>query len=162
MAFDVSDEEENGKNREGEEEVKMGETIRGLGKMPVFIRGRRNRQQRPGEKGDEQNLVDWTANSSPPKQGKSDPPGEDFDILPHEKAAALDRTTCSVGRSVGRSRLAFFGVYGRFWGYCSCPTAWLVNFITAPAHPHATRVAVYPPLFFQNQSISNQTEKSIE
>ena len=34
--------------------------------------------------------------------------------------------------------LCFFGVYGRFWGYCSCPTAWLVYFITAPDHPHAT------------------------
>ena len=53
----------------------------------------------------------------------------------------------SVGWSVGRLRLAFFGVYRQFWGYCSCPTAWLVNFITAPAHPHATGVAVYTALF---------------
>ena len=54
----------------------------------------------------------------------------------------------SVCRLVHWSRLAFFGVYRRFWGYCSCPTAWLVNFITAPAHPHANRVAVYTALFF--------------
>ena len=42
--------------------------------------------------------------------------------------------------------LCFFGVYWRFWGHCSCPTAWLVYFITASAHPHAIRVAVYPAL----------------
>ena len=29
----------------------------------------------------------------------------------------------SVGRSVGPSALAFFGVYGRFLRYCSCPPA---------------------------------------
>ena len=36
-----------------------------------------------------------------------------------------DSMTCCVGRSVGRSvrpsALAFFGVYGRFLRYCSCP-----------------------------------------
>ena len=53
--------------------------------------------------------------------------------------------------SVGRSdTICFFGIYWRFWGYCSCPTAWLVYFITAPANPHATRVAVYPALLFSD------------
>ena len=55
----------------------------------------------------------------------------------------------SVHPSIGWSvTLSFFGVYGRFWGYCSCPIAWLVNFIIAPAHPHATEVAVYTALLF--------------
>ena len=54
----------------------------------------------------------------------------------------------SVGRSIGWSvTLSFFGVYWRFWGYCSCPTAWLVKFIIAPVHSRATRVAVYTALF---------------
>ena len=52
------------------------------------------------------------------------------------------------GPSVRPSHLTFFGVYGQFLGYCTCLTVWLVNFITAPAHPHTTRVAVYPTLFY--------------
>ena len=52
----------------------------------------------------------------------------------------------SVGLSVRPSvTLCFFGVY---WRFCSCPTTWLVYFNTAPAHPRATRVAVYPALFY--------------
>ena len=56
----------------------------------------------------------------------------------------------SVGRSVRPSihpsALAFFGVYGRFLRYCSCPIAGKAFFITAPALPHATSVAVYTAL----------------
>ena len=47
----------------------------------------------------------------------------------------------SVGRSVHRLvTLYFFGDYGLFWGYCSCPIAWLVYLITAPAHPQCWMV----------------------
>ena len=49
----------------------------------------------------------------------------------------------SVCQSVGPSvTLYFLG----FWPHCSCPND-LVTSITAPAHPHATRVAMYPSLF---------------
>ena len=40
-----------------------------------------------------------------------------------------------------------FGFNGHFLHNWSCPNIWLVIFITAPAHPHATVVAVYPALF---------------
>ena len=46
--------------------------------------------------------------------------------------------------------LYFFGVYVRFWGYSSCPTASLIYFITAAAHLHATWAARYPALFLYN------------
>ena len=42
--------------------------------------------------------------------------------------------------------LYFFGGFCGFWPYCSCPND-LVTSIMAPAHPHATGVAVYPALF---------------
>ena len=51
-----------------------------------------------------------------------------------------------IGPSVHNT--LFFGIYGWFLGYCSCPTAWLVHFIFAPAHPHVTWVALYPALLF--------------
>ena len=54
----------------------------------------------------------------------------------------------SVRRSVGpsvRHTLLFLGFCG-FWPHCSCPND-LVTSISAPAHPHATGVAVYPALF---------------
>ena len=35
-----------------------------------------------------------------------------------------------------------------FWPHCSCPNG-LVTSNMAPAHPHATGVAVYPALFFK-------------
>ena len=54
----------------------------------------------------------------------------------------------SVGRSVGRlvcHTLLFFMIL--FLGpHCSCPRC-LVTSNMAPAHPHATSVAVYPALF---------------
>ena len=51
----------------------------------------------------------------------------------------------SVGPSVGHT-LLFLGFWG-FWHHCSCPND-LVTSIMAPAHPHATGVAVFPALFF--------------
>ena len=43
-------------------------------------------------------------------------------------------------------KLYFFGVYGWFSHYCSCPNAWFAYF-NAPARPHTTWVAVYPAIF---------------
>ena len=51
--------------------------------------------------------------------------------------------------------LCFFGAYGWYWGYCSCPTAWLVDIFIVPAHSHATWVAVYVALFFNQLNSSN-------
>ena len=51
----------------------------------------------------------------------------------------------SVGPSV-RHTLLFQRLWG-FWLYRSCPNAPLTSNM-APAHPHATGVAVYPALFF--------------
>ena len=73
----------------------------------------------------------------------------EVDISATFQSRALYNPLClSVRRSVRWSVvLSFFGVYRRFWGYCSCPTAWLVKFIIAPVHSRATRVAVYTALF---------------
>ena len=52
-----------------------------------------------------------------------------------------------VGRSF--SLLVLFLLFWRiwaFWAYGACPDA-QVTFSTAPAHPHITRVAMYPALF---------------
>ena len=55
-----------------------------------------------------------------------------------------DSTPRYVGRSVGRPPFYFFVVFER-----TAPAQTLVTFSsTAPAHPHSTRVAVYPALFF--------------
>merc|ERR1711942_261650 len=51
----------------------------------------------------------------------------------------------SVGRSVGWSHFTFFMIF-MFGPHCSCPNG-LVTSNMAPAHPHATSVAVYPALF---------------
>ena len=51
----------------------------------------------------------------------------------------------SIGPSIGssiRHTLLFYFFYG-LWPHCSCPND-MVTLITAPAHPHATGVAVYP------------------
>ena len=56
-----------------------------------------------------------------------------------------------VCQSVGWSISAFFtsfGVLELFWAYCSCPNAPVTFSSTAPAHPHATGVAVYLASFF--------------
>ena len=50
----------------------------------------------------------------------------------------------SVGPSV-RHTLLFLGFCG-LWPHCSCPNDQVTS-NTAPAHPHATGVAVYPALF---------------
>ena len=52
----------------------------------------------------------------------------------------------SVGWLVGRSHFTFFMIF-ILWPRCSCPNG-LVTSIMAPAHPHATKVAVYQALFF--------------
>ena len=49
----------------------------------------------------------------------------------------------SVGRSVGHTFTFFMNFI--FWPHCSCPNATLPSNM-APAHPHATGVAVYPAL----------------
>ena len=55
-----------------------------------------------------------------------------------------------VRRSVRLSNFSFFYFFRRLRAviaYCSCPKAWLALLSCAPAHPHATKVAVYPALF---------------
>ena len=62
------------------------------------------------------------------------------------RATRLYSPLCrSVGWSVGPFLL--FRRFWAFWAYCSCPDALLSFSSTAPAHLHATRVAVYPALF---------------
>ena len=65
------------------------------------------------------------------------------DSTPRYVGRSVDR---SVGRSVGRSPFTFRRFWA-FWAYGSCPDAQVTFSSTAPAHPHATRVAVYPALF---------------
>ena len=57
----------------------------------------------------------------------------------------------SVRRSV-RHTLLFWRLWG-FWLYRSCPNVSLTS-IMAPAHPHATGVAVYPALLFISMLVS--------
>ena len=52
------------------------------------------------------------------------------------------------GWSVGWYHLDFSAFTGGFRTTARTQIAWLVIFMTAPAHPHATQVAVYPSLFF--------------
>ena len=57
----------------------------------------------------------------------------------------------SVCQSVGLLvTFYFFFTILFFWPHCSCPDG-LVTSNMAPAHPHATSVAVYPALFFQDE-----------
>ena len=61
-----------------------------------------------------------------------------------------DSTPHFVGPSVRplvRHTLLFRRLWG-FWPCCSCLNAPLTS-IMAPAHPHATRAAVYPALFYE-------------
>ena len=51
----------------------------------------------------------------------------------------------SVRPLVRLSHFTFFGFCG-LWPHCTCPNDEVTS-ITAPAHPHATGVAVYPTLF---------------
>ena len=59
----------------------------------------------------------------------------------------------SVRRSVP---FLLFWCFWAFWEYGSCPDALVTFSSTAPAHPHATRVAVYPALF-ENAPLPNKT-----
>ena len=52
-----------------------------------------------------------------------------------------DSMTSYVGQSV---TVSFFGVFGRLLNTAPAQMLKLAFFITAPAHPHATLVAVYP------------------
>ena len=55
-----------------------------------------------------------------------------------------------VGRSVGRYALAFFALLAFLGVFCITAPAQMVEltcFLTAPAHPHATSLAVYTALF---------------
>ena len=66
----------------------------------------------------------------------------------------------SVGPSVRRSvrhTLLFLGFCG-LWPHSSHPNDG-VTANGAPAHPHATRVAVYPALFFMNEVFATMIEK---
>ena len=57
----------------------------------------------------------------------------------------------SVGRSVGWSvPFLLFWRFWAFWAYGSRPDALVTFSSTAPAHPHATRVAMYPALFWMD------------
>ena len=61
------------------------------------------------------------------------------------KSRARDSITRYFGRSNSHHLL-----FRRLWAVLynrSCPNAGVSLFITAPAHPHATSVAVYPALF---------------
>ena len=52
----------------------------------------------------------------------------------------------SVRSSVRPSHFTFFVFFCGLWPHCSCPSDQVTS-NTAPAHPHATGVAVYPALF---------------
>ena len=58
----------------------------------------------------------------------------------------------SVRPSIRQSNFTFL-VFFRSSPHCSCPND-QVTLDTAPAHPHATGVAVYPALFFHLSPIS--------
>ena len=70
-------------------------------------------------------------------------------FLCHMLRDSTPRFVCpSVGPSVGRLvTFLLFRRFWAFWAYGSCPDAPLTFSSTAPAHPHATRVAIYPALF---------------
>ena len=73
------------------------------------------------------------------------------------KSRARDSTTRfvhrSVGRLVGQSRSSFFMTLF-FLLHCSCPNG-LVTSNIAPAHPHATSVAVYPALLHKSLGLKS-------
>ena len=58
----------------------------------------------------------------------------------------------SVGLFVTLCFLAFTGIFPH---HCSCPSALLAFYITAPAHPHVIWVAAYPALFFTGTHFYN-------
>ena len=62
-------------------------------------------------------------------------------------------TPCFVGRSVGPSVRHTLLFFCGLWPHCSCPNDQVTS-KTAPAHPHATGVAVYPALFFSMSEFS--------
>ena len=72
-----------------------------------------------------------------------------------------DSTPRFVGPSVHwsvRDTLLFLGFYG-LWPYSSCPNDGVASNM-APAHPHATLVAVYPALFQKGNTIKKAHDTS--
>ena len=69
----------------------------------------------------------------------------DIAITIFSRVHATLQPALSVGWSVGRSHIIFSMILF-LWPHCSCPNG-LVTSNMAPAHPHATSVAVYPALF---------------
>ena len=61
----------------------------------------------------------------------------------------------SVCPSVRPSHFTFFVFFCGLWPHCSCPSDQVTS-NTAPAHPHATGVAVYPALFFDPGFVSGR------
>ena len=57
-----------------------------------------------------------------------------------------DTTPRFVGPSIRPSHFTFFSVFCSLWPHCSCPNDQVTS-NTAPAHLHATGVAVYLTLF---------------
>ena len=64
---------------------------------------------------------------------------------------SVSPSVCQSVRPSVRHTLPFWGFCG-FWPHSSCPND-LVTSIMAPAHPHATGVAVYPALFLLTRDI---------
>ena len=60
-------------------------------------------------------------------------------------ALSVHQSVRPLVRPFVRHTLLFLGFCG-FWPHCSCPNDGVTS-IMAPAHPHATGVAVYPALF---------------
>ena len=57
----------------------------------------------------------------------------------------------SVRPSIRPSHFTFLFFFGGLWPHCSCPSDQVTSNI-APAHLHATGVAVYPALFYPDLS----------
>ena len=68
-------------------------------------------------------------------------------LIPHKGLFSRVHATLSICRSVDRSHFTFFMIF-IFGPYCSCPNGLVISNM-APAHPHATSVAVYPALFIK-------------
>ena len=63
----------------------------------------------------------------------------------------LLQPTLFVRWTDGWSHFTFYAFLGGIWTTAPAPMASVIN---APAHPHATRVAVYPALFIVQMSFS--------
>ena len=68
-----------------------------------------------------------------------------YATTPRFVGPSVGPSVCPSVRLSVRHTLLFLGFCG-FWPHCSCPNDGVTSII-APAHPHATGVAVYPALF---------------